>query len=59
MLCKAICHNICVLIEEMHEIGVKPAWLYGTNEVLNAAKTIIDSNKPLFVQEGHLHKNEV
>lgn len=24
LLCKLICHNICILIQEMHELGIKP-----------------------------------
>jgi len=24
MLCKILCHNICVLIQEMFELGIKP-----------------------------------
>lgn len=24
VLCKVICHNICVVIQEMHELGIKP-----------------------------------
>lgn len=24
VLCKIICHNICVVIQEMHELGIKP-----------------------------------
>ncbi|HYN86505.1 MAG TPA: hypothetical protein VER32_14750 [Pyrinomonadaceae bacterium] len=23
-LCKALCHNICCLIQAMHELGLKP-----------------------------------
>ncbi len=25
-LCKVLCHNVCVLIQEMHELGVEPAF---------------------------------
>jgi len=24
MLCKVICHNICVVIQEMYELGINP-----------------------------------
>ena len=24
VLCKIICHNICVVIQEMHELGINP-----------------------------------
>jgi hypothetical protein len=24
VLCKIICHNICVVIQEMHELGIDP-----------------------------------
>jgi hypothetical protein len=24
VLCKIICHNICVVIQEMYELGIKP-----------------------------------
>ena len=25
-LCKVLCHNVCVLIQEMHELGIEPAF---------------------------------
>jgi transposase len=25
-LCKVLCYNICVLIQEMHELGIEPAF---------------------------------
>jgi transposase len=25
ILCKILCHNLCVLIQEMHELGIEPA----------------------------------
>jgi transposase len=29
-LCKVLCHNICVLIQSMHELGIEPAfWMQG------------------------------
>jgi hypothetical protein len=24
VLCKVVCHNICVLIQEMYELGIEP-----------------------------------
>lgn len=24
LLCKVLCHNICVLIQSMHEVGIEP-----------------------------------
>ena len=45
ILCKAICHNIVVLIHEMNELGINPALLWGTNEVLEIAKNLIDNQK--------------
>lgn len=44
ILCKAVCHNICVLIQEMHEIGINPELLWGSNKVLKAAKTLKAKN---------------
>jgi myo-inositol catabolism protein IolC len=26
VLCKIVCHNICVLIQEMYELGIEPAF---------------------------------
>ncbi len=28
VLLKILCHNICVVIQEMHELGIKPQILY-------------------------------
>lgn len=25
-LCKVLCHNICVLVQAMHELGIEPAF---------------------------------
>jgi hypothetical protein len=25
-LCKVLCHNICVLVQGMHELGIAPAF---------------------------------
>ena len=25
-LCKVLCHNICVLVQAMHELGIAPAF---------------------------------
>lgn len=25
-LCKVLCHNICVLVQAMHELGIDPAF---------------------------------
>ena len=30
LLCKLIAHNICVLIQEMHELGIKPEFMSKT-----------------------------
>ena len=56
ILCKAVCHNIVVMIHEMNEIGVNPELLYGSKDIFKIAKSIIESQKPLNVQEGILHK---
>lgn len=40
-----------ILIQEFHEIGFNPELLYGSNEVLQAARNLIESRKPLNVQE--------
>jgi len=29
VLCKVICHNICVIIQEMHELGISPDFKTG------------------------------
>lgn len=50
ILCKAICHNIVVLIHEFNEIGCNPEILFGRNDTLNIAKSILNSIKPLNVQ---------
>ncbi len=26
-LCKVLCHDICVLIQEMHELGIEPEFI--------------------------------
>lgn len=56
ILCKAICHNICVFIQEMNEIGIRPELLFGTNDTFKIARNLIDITKPLNVQEHNLHK---
>ena len=30
ILCKVLCHNICVLIQEMFELGIDPAFCAGS-----------------------------
>ncbi len=25
-LCKVLCHNLCVLVQAMHELGIEPAF---------------------------------
>jgi len=37
ILCKALCHNICVLIQEMYELGINP-------EFIKCAKITITRN---------------
>ena len=32
-LCKVLCHNICVLVQAMHELGIEPA--FGSYSVLH------------------------
>lgn len=55
ILCKAVCHNICVLIQEINEIGVNPEILFGSNETLKMAKDTVNNQKPLLVQDALLH----
>ena len=55
ILCKAVCHNIVVMIHEMNEIGVNPELLYGSKDIFKIAKSIIESQKPLNVQEDSMH----
>jgi hypothetical protein len=31
-LCKVLCHNLCVVIQEMHELGIE-ATFWGTETV--------------------------
>ncbi len=45
ILCKAICHNICVLIQEINKIGVNPELLYGSGDTFKIAKSIINKKK--------------
>lgn len=59
ILCKAVCHNIVVLIHEINAIGVNPALFWGDNKTLQIASEILKSMKPLNVQEGSLHKKGV
>ena len=33
VLCKIICHNICVVIQEMHELGINPNFCPNSQEV--------------------------
>ena len=33
VLCKVICHNICVVIQEMHELGIKPEFNLTQNRI--------------------------
>lgn len=33
VLCKIICHNICVVIQEMHELGIKPDFCPNSQDV--------------------------
>ncbi len=30
VLCKVLCHNICVLIQSMYELGIEPVFELGT-----------------------------
>ena len=33
VLCKVLCHNICVLIQSIYELGLEPVfWTLGTKE---------------------------
>ncbi len=33
VLCKVLCHNICVLIQSIYELGLEPTfWTFGTKE---------------------------
>lgn len=29
VLCKIICHNICLVIQEIHELGIEPEFKFG------------------------------
>ena len=35
VLCKVLCHNICVLIQSIYELGLEPTfWTFGTQEAV-------------------------
>jgi len=35
VLCKVLCHNICVLIQSIYELGLEPTfWTFGTKEAI-------------------------
>jgi transposase len=35
VLCKVLCHNICVLIQSIYELGIEPTfWTFGTKEAV-------------------------
>jgi len=35
VLCKVLCHNICVLIQSMYKLGIEPTfWTFGTKEAV-------------------------
>jgi len=35
VLCKVLCHNICVLIQSVYELGLEPTfWIFGTKEAV-------------------------
>ncbi len=36
VLCKVLCHNICVVIQSMHELGITPDFSTGMKDVQNA-----------------------
>ena len=38
VLCKIICHNICVVIQEMHELGIQPDFV--EDNYLNAEASV-------------------
>lgn len=59
ILCKAICHNIVVLIHETNELGVNPALIWGENDIFKAAATLWETMKPLNVQEANLPEKGV
>jgi transposase len=51
ILCKAVCLNVCILIQEINEAGIHPELIYGSNDVLKIAKATA-IQKPLNVQNG-------
>jgi len=40
VLCKVICHNICVLIHEMYELGIQPNFEVQANREMETAITV-------------------
>jgi hypothetical protein len=38
VLAKIVCHNICCLIQEMHELGIEPMFWTKTNGAVDAQK---------------------
>ncbi len=43
VLCKIVCHNICVLIQEMYELGIEPEFWQKTD----CTKSKAVAQKPL------------
>lgn len=59
ILCKAVCHNVCVMIQETNELGINPELIWGSNEMLKLAKDLQNMRKPLNVQETPVHEKGV
>jgi hypothetical protein len=37
VLCKVLCHNICVLIQSIHELGIEPSFSAGMADARKVA----------------------
>jgi len=58
ILCKAVCHNICVLIQEINEMGVNPELMQGSNKTLQIAKEVVNSGGTPKCAGGYLAQKE-
>jgi hypothetical protein len=48
-LCKILCHNLVVLIHEMHELGIEPVfWQSATARVSSLGGSVCLLNRPIY-----------
>ena len=46
VLCKVICHNVCYVIQEMHELGISPVFWEDDAEPDHAPRMVIPFRRP-------------